>query len=67
MIRLFGNHCPKCRILETKLKTKGIQYEECNDIDTMLEMGILSVPQLEVDGELLDFAKANQWINERNS
>jgi predicted thioredoxin/glutaredoxin len=67
MIRLFHTSCPKCRILEAKLKSKNIQYEECKDIDTMLEMGILSVPQLEVDGELLDFAKANQWINERNS
>jgi hypothetical protein len=66
MIRLYGTHCPKCRILETKLKAKNIKYEECTDIDIMLEMGILSVPQLEVDGELMDFTKANQWVNERN-
>ena len=65
MIKLYSTHCPKCRVLEIKLKQKNIEYEECNDIDEMMKKGILSAPYLEIDNELLDFGKAVKWINER--
>ena len=65
MVKLYSTHCPKCRVLETKLKQKNIQYEECNDVDEMLSRGLTSAPYLEVDGELLDFGKAVKWVNER--
>lgn len=65
MIKLYSTHCPKCEILETKLKQKNIQYEECTSIDEMLSKGIETVPVLEVDGQLLDFGKAVRWVNER--
>lgn len=58
MIKLYSTHCPKCKILETKLKQKNIQYEECNNIEEMLSKGIQSVPILEIDGKMLDFGKA---------
>lgn len=58
MIKLYSTHCPKCKILETKLKQKNIQYEECNNIEEMLSKGIQSVPVLEIDGKMLDFGKA---------
>ena len=32
MIKMYSTHCPKCKILETKLKQKNIEYEECTDI-----------------------------------
>lgn len=60
---LYSTHCPKCLVLEKKLKTKGIVYEEVNDIEIMKEKNYLSVPVLEVDGERLDFKKANDWVN----
>lgn len=63
MIKMYSTHCPKCKILETKLKQKNIQYEECNDVDEMLKKGIETVPVLEVDGQLLDFGKAVKWVN----
>ena len=65
MVILYSTHCPKCRVLETKLKQKNIHYEECNDADEMLSKGIQSVPALEIDGELLDFGDAVKWVNER--
>lgn len=65
MVILYSTHCPKCKILETKLKQKNIHYEECNDVDDMLSKGIQSVPMLEIDGELLDFGKAVKWVNEK--
>ena len=65
MITLYTTHCPKCRVLETKLNKKGIEYRENTDIDYMSSLGIMSVPVLEVDGELLDFTTANNWINNK--
>lgn len=62
-IILYTQNCPKCKILETKLKQKSIEYTEVNDVDLMLEKGFTTIPMLEVDGEIMDFKKANDWIN----
>lgn len=62
-IILYSTHCPRCEILEEKLKNKGIEYIEENSIDVMQEKGIMSVPMLEYNGELLDFGKAVKLIN----
>lgn len=65
MPTLFSTGCPKCRILEKKLAQKGIEYVEVNDTQQMLDMGLKSVPWLEVDGQMMDFNQANKWINEQ--
>ena len=62
---LFSNHCPQCRVLEAKLKQKGIKYQEVNDINLMLEKGFKSMPMLEVDGVIMNFTQSNTWIKER--
>ena len=63
---LYTTFCPKCKVLETKLKQKGIKYKEITDIDIMTEKGFMSVPMLEVDNFVMNFTEANTWINERN-
>jgi len=60
---LYSAHCPKCNVLEKKLKQKNISYEEVNDIEIMKEKGYLTVPVLEVDGTSMDFKTASDWIN----
>lgn len=60
---LYSTHCPKCNVLEKKLKQKNISYEEVNDIEIMKEKGYLSVPILEIDGVNMDFKTASDWIN----
>lgn len=62
-IVLYSTHCPKCNVLEKKLKQKNISYEEVNDIELMKNKGYLSVPVLEVNGISMDFSEANSWIN----
>lgn len=57
--------CPKCKILKKKLDDKGIAYEEFTDEDEMQRMGIMSVPVLDVDGDLMDFPQAIKYVNER--
>ena len=56
--------CPKCKVLKAKLDRKGIVYTEEHDIDKMKELGIMSVPYLQIDGgRPMDFAEANKWVN----
>lgn len=62
-IILYSTHCPRCNVLEKKLKQKNISYEEVNNIGIMKEKGYMSVPVLEVDGMSMDFKIANDWIN----
>lgn len=63
VVILYSTHCPKCSVLEKKLKQKNISYEEIIDIKIMKEKGYLSVPILEVDGVSMDFKTAINWIN----
>lgn len=55
--------CPKCRVLESKLKAKKVVFEECHDIEIMQEKGFKSAPMLEVDGAAMNFGDAVKWIN----
>lgn len=65
MIVLYSTGCPKCKVLETKLKEKGIKYITVTDIDTMLSKGLNFMPVLEVDGQMLDFKQAVNWVNKQ--
>ena len=62
-IVLYSTGCPRCTVLEKKLKAKNVEYEEVNDEDIMLEKGFTTVPMLEVDGVVLNYKEANEWIN----
>lgn len=62
-IIFYSTHCPRCKVIESKLAKKGIKYEERNDVQEMLALGLKSAPALSVDGELMDFKAANDWIN----
>ena len=56
--------CPRCKVLKAKLERKGIEFTEEHNVEKMQELGITSVPCLQVDGgELMDFSKANNWVN----
>lgn len=60
---LYSTHCPKCSVLEKKLSSSNIDYDIVTDEDLMIEKGFTSVPMLEVDGEIMDFKAAVEWIN----
>lgn len=61
---LYTIHCPKCKVLETKLKQKNISYEEETDIEKMKELGIMTSPVLFVNGKYLQFSDAVKFINQ---
>lgn len=59
---LYSTNCPRCVVLEKKLQQKEIKFETIKDENLMLERGFVSAPMLEVDGEIMDFKKANEWV-----
>jgi len=64
VVILYSTGCSKCKILKEKLDSKSITYQICDDTELMIQKGFRSVPMLEVDGVLMDFLQANNWIKE---
>lgn len=64
-IILYEHGCPRCKVLKMKLDQSGIQYEIINDIEIMKAKGFNEAPKLEVDGVVMDFKQAVEWIKER--
>lgn len=62
-IILYSTGCPRCKTLSMLLYKKHIQYTINSDIQTMENLGILSVPVLSVDGQLMPYNEAVQWVN----
>lgn len=65
MVILYSTGCPKCNVLEKKLKAKNIEYVLVEGEQAILDKGFSDAPLLEVDGKYLDFVPANAWINGR--
>lgn len=65
-IILYTSHCPKCKVLEVKLQKAKVDYKEVeinqNNIDYLISNGIMSAPCLKVDGEMLEFTKALEFL-----
>ena len=64
-VTLYTTHCPRCTVLEKKLKEKNIEYNIVEDEETIIQKGFMTVPILEVDGEVMNFSKAIKWINNK--
>ena len=63
MILYTKEHCPRCEMLKTKLKSKNIDFVEVDDESTIEALGIEFLPVLKVNDELLELGKANDFIN----
>lgn len=63
-IILHTTDCAQCKILEKKLDDAGIEYVKNYDPEIMLEMGMLTAPGLQIDGDTpLAFLDAVKWVN----
>lgn len=60
---LYSTNCPKCVVLGKKLSLANINYKLVTDADMMIEKGFMSAPMLEVDGRVMDFKSAIEWVN----
>jgi len=65
MIKLYSTHCPKCKVLTMKLQAKNIDFTEIDDVEVMKALGFKSAPMLSVNGTLLDFSAALNWVKEQ--
>lgn len=65
MVTFHSTHCPKCNVLEKKLKAANIEYIENNDIAIMLSKGLVNAPALEVDDKIYSFSEAVEWIKQQ--
>lgn len=64
-IILYTIDCPNCIVLEKKLKSKNIDFLKVSDEDTIKAKGFgdSSFPILEVDGVVMSYKTAIQWVN----
>lgn len=63
-VTFYSNDCPRCKILQQKLDEKGVVYEKVSDVEIMKQKGFMSVPMLEVDGKIMTYLEAINWIKE---
>lgn len=60
---LYTIGCPQCIVLEEKLKKAGIQYEVVNNKESIIALGITTVPTLQIgDRMITSLSEANNWI-----
>ena len=55
--------CPRCDMIKAKLKAKNVEFVEVKDESIIEGLGIDFLPVLQIDDELLDLGKANDFIN----
>ena len=65
-IVLYSTGCPKCKILKQMLQEHGINFEIIDDVDKMMELGIMQVPQLYDGHNMMGFTQAIQWIVDKS-
>lgn len=67
MVTLFSTGCPKCQVLEAKLRSAGIPFRVITDLDVITAYGFLSLPILMTDGtrKTYDFNQAMRWIQDQ--
>ncbi len=65
-MKLWTIHCPKCKVLEKKLKEKKYEFEIIDDPNKIRAEGMDLMPVLELDsGARLNFSDAVAWINRK--
>ena len=60
---LYSTGCPRCKVLEEKLKQKQINFEINNNTEEMFKLNITNVPVLKIEYKLLDFVDAVKYVN----
>lgn len=64
-IILYSTGCPRCNVLKNKLADKAVEYTENNSVEDMTALGITEVPILSINGQMLDFKSAVEWVNKQ--
>ena len=62
-ITLYTTDCPKCKVLEQKLKEKEIFFEISHDIHALMANGFKEAPILKINNIYYKFGDAIKWVN----
>lgn len=63
IIMYGGKHCPRCAQIEGALKAKKIEYIKIDDEEEIIAKGFISIPVLDVDGQIMYFPEAfNKYV-----
>lgn len=62
MVTLYSSNCLNCEILKRELDNAHVQYQVCNDIAKMIQMGFNEMPILQVNEIYLNMREAITWI-----
>lgn len=66
-IILYTTHCPRCKVLQSKLDAANISYTINEDIEEMLAYGLKSAPALRIGDKILNFTEAVKWVGNQNA
>ena len=61
-IIFYTIHCPNCNTLKRMLDAKNIQYTTNTNVEEMRALGMQSAPALKVNGQLMNFREARNWL-----
>lgn len=63
-IVLYTIDCPKCLVLEKKLKQKGLEFIKVSDEETLIAKGFENAhfPILEVENITMEYKTAVEWL-----
>lgn len=62
---LYSNNCPKCKMLEMRLKQAKVDFSICTDLDTIINKKESDeMPFIEKDNSILNFKEAWEWATE---
>ena len=57
-ITLYSTGCPKCQVLEKRLKKNNLDFIISNDVDILIEKGFQSAPVMAVGKLFYDYTSA---------
>lgn len=63
---LFTTGCPKCKILEQKLKDQEVSYD-LGDVQEIVNLGYFEAPILKIDNVYMNFTQAIEYLRERKA
>ena len=64
-IVFYTVHCPTCNVLKRMLDAKNIHYVTNTNKEEMIALGMKSAPGLKVNGQLMNFKEAREWLKDR--
>lgn len=62
MVVLYTTGCPRCKVLESNLKKRSIDFDVIEGSEPIRKLGYVSAPILDVDGRIMTYPAAMNWL-----